>query len=156
MRAARSRISLLNSVLPGMFAAGVDYELLLPYLDSYITATVRGDASREIAIRAPSRKKTRHPADIYALIAREQRLNSALIAAIRTERQIGGAVKAAVRVERELSCYHCTAILGQPELAVGIMAAVRVERNIGCFCCAAIQAEPDARLASAWRPWPGH
>jgi len=66
-----------------------------------------------------------------------------LIAAIRTERQIGGAVKAAVRVERELSCYHCTAILGQPELAVGIMAAVRVERNIGCFCCAAIQAEPE-------------
>ncbi|MDM7913151.1 MAG: hypothetical protein QUS09_08650 [Methanotrichaceae archaeon] len=40
MRVVRSRISLINSVLPGMFAAGVNYELLLPYHDSYITATI--------------------------------------------------------------------------------------------------------------------
>lgn len=143
MRAARSRISLLNSVLPGMFAAGVDYELLLPYLDSYITATIRGDASREIAIRAAVQKENELSSSIYALIAREQRLNFALIAAIRTERQIGGSIKAAVRVERQLPCYHCTAILGQPELSIGIMAAVRVQREISCTCCAAIQAEPE-------------
>jgi hypothetical protein len=143
MRSARSRISLLNSVLPGMFAAGVDYELLLPYMDSYITAYVKGEASLESTIRAAVQTENELTSTIYALIATEQHLNSAIIAAIRAEREIGGAIKAAVRIERELTCHHCAAILGKAELPVEISAAVQSERELSCSHCATIQAEPE-------------
>lgn len=143
MRSARSRISLLNSVLPGMFAAGVDYELLLPYLDSYITAYVKGEASRDIIVRAAVQTENELTSTIYALIATEQHLNSAIIAAIRAEREIRGTIKAAVRIERELTCNHCAAILGQAQLPIGISAAVQTERDLTCSHCAAIQAEPE-------------
>jgi len=143
MRSARSRISLLNSVLPGMFAAGVDYELLLPYMDCSISATIKGEAFRESTIRAAVQTESELSSSIYALIAREQYLNSALIAAIRAERGLGMNVKTAVRTERFLAPNIDAAISGQPELPLGILAAVRVERGLTCGHCAAIQAEPD-------------
>ena len=141
MRAARSQISLLNSVLPGMFAAGVDYELLLPYLDSYITAFVKGDTDKESYIRAAVQTENELSSSIYALIATERRINSALIAAVRTERGLAGAIMAAVRVERELTSKNCATILGHPELPIIISAAVRVERELTCTNFAAIQGE---------------
>jgi len=143
MRSARSRINLLNSVLPGMFAAGVDYEMKLPYVDSAITAYVRGDAEIESRISAAIRTENELQSTIYALIAFEGSLPAAILAAVQAERSLAGAVRAAVQAERSLACSQLVAIMGEPELPIGISAALRTERELPIAQRAAIMGEPE-------------
>ncbi len=143
MRSARSRLSLLNSVLPGMFAAGVDYEMRLPYIDSAVCAYIQGDAELPITMKAAIRKEQELQSSIYALIARETYLPVAIVAAIRAERALNGSMKAAIQKEQILEPGIQAAILGNPELPAGILAAIRAERLLEPGIQAAILGNPE-------------
>lgn len=147
MRQARSKQTLLNSVLPGMFAAGVDYELLLPYIDCYLRAAVQGDTQREVAIRAAVAIENELTCGIDALVAYGREANSYLLAAIRVEREASLPIRAAVRAERLLEPSIMAAIRGEPERSVSMYAAIQTDQDLPLSMYAAVQKEPERSVS---------
>jgi hypothetical protein len=143
MRQARARRTLLDSVLPGMFAAGVDYELIIPYIDSYITATVQGDAELPVTIQAALATDREITGGIDALVAYVRELYPGICAAVLAERLRSLPIRAAIRAEVEKPIMVQAAIQTEVELPITIQAAILTERSLSCGQLAAIQSEQE-------------
>ncbi len=143
MRLARSRQSLLNSMLPGMFAAGVDYELVIPFLDCYIRAAILGDATLDYDIRAAVATEKYLSYGIDALVAYGRELVTSIYAAVATDRTLYNPIRAAILGERVLEPAIMAAIRGDVELPATIRAVIMFERSAPHICLAAIQGEPE-------------
>jgi hypothetical protein len=142
MRAARARLSLINSVLPGMFAAGVDYELLLPFLDVLLVAYVQGDAEKTCFIRAAVATDIELSCGIDAIVAINPEMPAYLRAAVQAIRDAYLPIRAAIREDRGLEHAILAAIQGEPYLEISIFAAIRQERDAVAWQKAAIRGEP--------------
>ncbi len=143
MRLAKAKRSLIDSVLPGMFAAGVDYELIIPFLDCYIRAAIKGDAEKECLIRAAVATVNELSCGVDAMVAYGRELSVAIRAAAQIERDLGCIVRAAIMSLRELPCSYRAAIQAEPDLPIEMRAAVMSLRELPCSYRAAIQAEPE-------------
>jgi hypothetical protein len=143
MRVAKSRRSLIDSVLPGMFAAGIDYELILPFLDVIYKAAVKGNAEKVCLILAAVATQAELSCGIDALIAYGRELSYYTKAAIAQDQDAFLPIKATVRAERLLEPGILSAIQGEPELPVTIYAAILAERELSCLGRAAIMGVPE-------------
>jgi hypothetical protein len=143
MRQARSRQALLESVLPGMFAAGVDYELLIPYQDIWLKAAIRGDATKESAIRAAVATENELSIGIDAIITMIGELKPHIIAAVQADRGLSLPIRAAVRTERDLHPLLHAAIAANVDLPISIYAAIMTQRELICRQKAAIRVEQE-------------
>ena len=141
MRRARARQELINTMLPGMFAAGVDYELIIPFLDVGIKAAIQGDAQLPINIRAAIATDMELSCGIEAAVACNPELKAYILAAIQADRTLEYPIRAAIRAERILEPGILAAIQGNPELPAKIQAAIQAERELACRQKAAIQGE---------------
>lgn len=147
MRLARARRSLIDSVLPGMFAAGIDYELILPFLDVIYKAAVKGDAEKVCLILAAVATQAELSCGIDALVAYGRELYYYLSAAVQTDRDAYLPIKAAVLAERVLASGISSAIRGEPMLPVSVYAAVLAERALSSMSRAAIMGEPELQCS---------
>jgi len=143
MRAAKVKRTLIDSVLPGMFAAGVDYVLIIPFADIGIRAAILGDAERAAGILAAVATEKELSCGIDALVAYSRSMLSYLRAAVRTERDGYLPIRAAVRAERLLEPAVLAAIRGEPELAISQYAAIMSVRDTSITNRAAIMGEPE-------------
>ncbi len=143
MRLANARRTLLDSVLPGMFAAGIDYELIIPYVDVYLRAAIKGDTERSSLIRAAVATDVELSFGIDALIAYSRELLSHLRAGIQTGREATLPIRAAIRAERLLEPGIISAIMGEPDLPISIYAAIQSEPELTVRNLAAIMGEPE-------------
>lgn len=143
MRAAKANLGLLNSVLPGMFAAGIDYELTIPFQDCYIRAAIRGNAELPHFVRAALQVENELSCGIDALIGFCGEIDADIAAAIQAERSLNITQRAAIRTERNLDALIRAAIRGEPSLPSGISAAIMSARELSYSAYAAIQAEPE-------------
>jgi len=146
MRAAKSKTTLLNSVLPGMFAAGVEYEYLTPIQDFSIEAAIRGDATQNTFIRAAIQTDQELSLGIDALIAYGRLLDMTIQAAIAGDQTLYSKIKATLRGERTVSMLQRAAIRGDSDLDLAIRSAVRAERDWPTYIRAAIQTNPELVL----------
>jgi len=142
MRLARARLSLLNSVLPGMFAAGIDYELIIPYLDCYMRAYVSGPRTIEYIMNAAVATDRGLACSVKAVVAFSAELAHTIGVAVQAQRELFTLIRSAVRVERTLSCSQHAAVQGDAELPIDMRAAVQVERTLSYSQYAAVQGEP--------------
>ena len=143
MRLATQKLDLLNSVLPGMFAAGVDYSLQLFYLDCYVRAAIRGDATLSYISRAAIATDNELVCGIDALVAYSRELAAAISASVRTIRDLWLPMRAAIRADRLLELSIISAIRGNPELPITTRAAVRGDPWLPCSYFAAVRGEPQ-------------
>jgi hypothetical protein len=143
MRAAKANMGLLNSVLPGMFAAGIDYELLIPYQDCYIRAAIMGTAELPHVMRTAVQVERELSCGIDALIAICGEIDADIAAAIQAERSISTLMRAAVRIERNLEYVQLAAVQGNPELATSMLAAIMSQRELPVLSLAAVQCERE-------------
>jgi len=171
MRAARAKTTLLNSVLPGMFAAGVDYSLATPFQDVGISAYISGDATLPLGLYAAIAADQETSCGIDALIAygREEpcsilaavamtwnryirtfatiradlELPVSYFAAIQAEPELPLAVRAAIQDEPDLPISYYAAILGESELPVGYYAAIARQFEMRCNILARIGYQGD-------------
>lgn len=143
MRAIRSRISLINSILPGMFAAGIDYELLLPYIDVGISAYVLGDATQDFNIRVAIAADQEISCGIDARIAYGRDEYCSILAAVTRTCSKDIWTKAAIMAERTLEVGSAAFIQGEPSLPAYLKAAILTERQETVEYITAIQAEPE-------------
>ncbi len=143
MRSARANTGLLNSVLPGMFAAGVSYELTIPFLDCYIRAAIKGDAELEYIARAAIQVGKELSCGIDALVSFCGELDADISAAIQAQRELIHPIRAAIRTERALECLQLAAVRGEAELPTAVLAAIRTERQASCWQRAAVRSEPE-------------
>ena len=143
MRAARANLGLLNSVLPGMFAAGINYELTIPFQDCYIRAAIRGDAELPHFVRAAVQIEREISCGIDALIGFCGEIDADIAAAIQVERSLTATQRAAIRSERTLEYIQRAAIRGEPSLPSNILAAIMSQRELSYSLRAAVQAEPQ-------------
>lgn len=150
MRSARSRSSLLNSILPGMFAAGVDYELLLPYLDSSITATIQGDTETAGYILAAIATTNELGIGIGALIAFETYLDIAIRSSIQADRVLAGSMRAAVMIDQLIEPSVAAAIRGEPEQTISLYGAIAIQNDLPCGHRAAIMGEAESGSISIY------
>jgi hypothetical protein len=143
MRKARSRQTLINSVLPGMFAAGVDYRLQIHYLDSLIRAAIKGDATMNAPHRAAIAQDQSMSYPIRSLVSYLRSINVIARAAIQTELQLDFPVSAFVQGSLELDSPIRAAIHGTPSINVAQRAAVKGSRLVSVANRAAIMAQPS-------------
>lgn len=143
MRLASAKQDLLNSVLPGMFAAGVDYSLQLYYLDCLISATIRGDATLYHSVLAAIATDNELTCGIDALVTYGRELLTQITAAVRIERDLILPIKAAIRAERLLEPAITSTIRGDAQLDIITQAAIRGEPWLPCSYFAAVQGEPQ-------------
>ena len=148
MRAARTHQTLIDSVLPGMFAAGVDYELQLFYLDCYVKAAIKGDATLEYLARAAVATQNELACGVDALIAYGRETNILMHAAIQIGRELNYPIGAAVRAERLLEPAIISAIRGNPELPIEMRAAIRADLLLSIGAKAAVRGEPQLDYTS--------
>lgn len=141
IRVARDRIELLNNTLPGLFAAGVEYDLKLTLVDSYITAYVRGDATAEYAIRAAIRSDAECSTAISATVAWQRTEASGILVAFCTQRDATSYIQSTIRAERDLSARLYAAIQSQPIAELSLCATIRSERLALCDLISAIRAD---------------
>lgn len=143
MRLATRKLDLLNSVLPGMFAAGVDYHLQLFYLDCYVKAAIKGDATLPYISRAAIATENELSCGVDALVAYGRELAAIISASVQTTRDLWLPMRAAIRADRLLEPSIISAIRGNPVLSVEMRAAVQGEPWLSCSYYAAIQGEPQ-------------
>ena len=143
MRAAKANMGLLNSVLPGMFAAGIDYELLIPYQDCYIRAAIMGTAELPHIMRAAVQTSRELSCGIDALVAFGAELETSILAAVQADRILQNPIRAAIRAERILECTQLAAVQGNPELTSGMLAAIMSQRELPYSNRAAVQSERE-------------
>lgn len=139
--AARSKLSLLNTVLPGLFAAGVEYIMHIPATDYTVSAVVQGDAEMSSRARAAVRGDVTTTFKTVAGIADSpmQIVNIALvIAAIRTSFSY---VMATIRAERDRLVTMRSAIQGNPELFESVSAAICCDLGVTYAARSAICSE---------------
>jgi len=148
MRLATQKLDLLNSVLPGMFAAGVDYSLQLFYLDCYVKAAIKGDATLEYLARAAVATQNELTCGVDALIAYGRETNILMHAAIQIGRELNYPIRAAVRAERLLEPAIISAIRGNPELPIEMRAAIRADLLLSIGAKAAVRGEPQLDYTS--------
>lgn len=147
MRAAKAHLTLLNSVLPGMFAAGVDYSLHTPFQDVGISAHISGDATLDHLLRAAIAADQEASCGIDALIAYGREELCSIIAAVAKEWTRYIRTFAAIRAERGLPHSLYAAIQGEPVLPLGLLAAIQTEPDLPISYYAAIQGEPELPIS---------
>jgi hypothetical protein len=148
MRLAKARRTLIDSVLPGMFAAGIDYELILSFLDCYLRAAVRGDTEKVCLIRAAVATENELSCGIDALVTYYREMNSYILAAVRSEREVYLPIRAAILAERLLESPIRAAVRGEPELAISNYAAIMSVRELSITNRAAIMGEPELTISN--------
>jgi hypothetical protein len=125
MRLARERISLIKSVLPGLFAAGVDYDLRFPFLDYNVRTVISGYEAREYTARAAVGSDLVQRCRIDALVASVMWLEIKIETAVQVNRELAFQVCTALRAHRVLESLQCAAVLGEPEFLLRSRAAVQ-------------------------------
>ncbi len=143
MRQAKAKLSLLNSVLPGMFAAGVTYELVLTFMDCNVKAAIRGERTRGYSARAAVQTGRELPCGIDALVSYGRELGIDMYAAVQIDRRLPCGVRTTLRVERTLNYDQVAAIRGEPILYARIMSAILTNRDTTYAARAAIRGEPS-------------
>jgi|GEM_PF-1163849 len=141
MRQARAKESLINSVLPGMFAAGIDYEVLLPFLEYTQKALVAGNPALEYVARAAVSTDCELGYMVNALVGFQAELDMQVRAAVQCDRTINYKAKAVVMAERLLGVVQKGAIRGDAELSCTQRGAARTEILVEVVQKGAIMAE---------------
>ena len=143
MRLATQKLDLLNSVLPGMFAAGVDYSLRLFYLDCYVRAAIKGDATLPYISRAAVATDNELSYGMDALVAYGREITVTILAGAQINRVLNIQYLAAIQTEREWRSFLRSAIQGNPELPVRMYAAAQANRPLTYIQRVAIVGEPE-------------
>lgn len=142
MRAARTNKALLDSVMPGMFAAGVDYDLIIPLLDHYVAAYVKGDCIRNIQIGAAIAIDAYLTHQTDAIVAINPELSAAIAAYAAKDFTSYTRLRAAIQCEVSAAVDQIAAIQANRDLAIETHAAIRYEPSQPVSCLAAIESNP--------------
>lgn len=149
MRQAKQRSALLNSVLPGMFAAGITYEVSTPVQDFDVTATIRGEAMRELLLGAAIQSERGLSFGIDARVAYSRNLDMNILVAVQADRMFPFGIKTTLRGELMLPLSLDAAIRGEPALNLPLVSAVQAERERSISILSAIQSEPMLNLTQS-------
>lgn len=141
LRAINQYRSRLDSVLPGLFAAGVDYTVLTPYAEYNVIAHCAGDRAELVDILAVVRADIGLDLDIEAAVAKTDTLNLDIEAAVQADLYLPIRARAAVVGHPYLDLGVEAAVVGHPYLLLDIEAAVQVDQLLEVDMEAAIQAD---------------
>jgi hypothetical protein len=142
MRMAKEKISLIKSVLPGLFAAGVDYDLRFPFMDYSVRSAISGHNTREYTARAAVGSDQELRCRIDALVASVMLLDIKIKAAVQVDQELTFQVCTALRAHRVLEYLQGASVLGEPESIIEYRAAVQASRTMEYCQRGAIMAEP--------------
>lgn len=129
LRAIRLHYDRLVSVLPGAFAAGVEYSVLTPFLDFEMDTVIRGDADLEIPVYAAIQSEPSETWSMDTTIAFIDELTETINVAIQAERELTARARAAVATHRSLTVDSYAAIQGDADLTLSVPAAVQSDRS---------------------------
>lgn len=135
------RRSLLESILPGMFAAGVDYSIVLPFAEFYTVARVVGDRSLDLATIAALQTDISLTLDTEAALAVDQSSGFDTDAAVQADRFVPCYVKATVRADRVLELVSVAAAQGDCGLALSSIAALQADNERMFSSLAAVRSD---------------
>ncbi len=142
MRAAKNNRTLIESVMPGMFAAGVDYSLIISFLDHYVAAYVKGDGIRNIQIGAAIATDVYQTHQTDAVVAINPELIATIAAYAAKDFTSYARLQAAIQYEPSTVVDQIAAIQANRDLAIGTYAAIRYEPSRLVSCLAAIESNP--------------
>lgn len=148
LRAMKLHRTLLDAVLPGMFAAGVDWEVLLPFVEFYTEANVVGDRYISLSAVAALQHDIGSDFDAVAAVASDQIEEFDIVAAVQADRVLFARVKAAVRADRAASLNATATVQCDRILGVDSAAAVRIDRSVSLSSLAAARADLYTELES--------
>lgn len=129
LRAIRLHYDRFVSVLPGAFAAGVEYSVLTPFLDFEMDTVIRGDADLEIPVYAAIQTEIDETWSMDTTIAFIDELTETINVAIQADRGLTTWVRAAVATHRSLTVDSYAAIQGDTELSLSVPVAVQSDRS---------------------------
>jgi len=143
MRVYKTRQTMIETILPRLFAAGTTYNVLLPFIDYNICSYVNGPRDSyykaAAAIQMSNELSSKIAASIYYSPAG---LDINYAVAICAERILFNRIKSAVRCDRLLNTAQCVAICGDAETDGGILTAIQTMRENNCKYTAAVMGIP--------------
>lgn len=146
LRAIDQHRARLEAMLPGMFAAGVDYSLVVPFIEWTTVAQVSGDRTLDLLAIAAIRSDVSLSLSTVAAVAVEQSESVDAVAAIQAERNLYIQSRAAVRAVLDENFYAVAAIQADQSLPLSGVAAIRADRSLSLSGVAAIRSDVELQL----------